>query len=111
MPFKNKEYQRVYRMKWYRTHKQSELAHVRRRRKELRKWFEEFKKTLKCSTCNENHPAALEFHHLSKKTKENSITNMVDNGNSIERIKKEMEKCIILCSNCHKKVHYKNSNI
>ena len=111
MPFKNKEYQREYRIKWYNKHKQSEVAHVRRRKKEIRKWLDNYKKTLKCSNCDENHPAALEFHHISKKDKENAITNMVYNGNSIEKIKKEIEKCRVLCSNCHKKLHYKNSNL
>lgn len=27
----------------------------------------------------------------------------------IERIEKEIKKCIVVCSNCHRKIHYKNT--
>jgi len=88
--------------------------------KKAKKWtqnfvnkFNEFKQTLKCSRCEENHPRCLDFHHLDPSKKEKSISQMINYGN-IEKIKKEIAKCIVLCSNCHRKLHYEeqqNNNI
>ena len=44
---------------------------------------------------------ALEFHHLGNK--EFAISS--GNTKSWEKIKKEIDKCLLLCSNCHKEVH------
>jgi len=108
MPYKDPEKRREYRRKWYSKNKKSEKEHIVRRKKEIRKWFLEFRSKLKCTKCGENHPATLDFHH-KKGIKENNITYMVYYGYSIERIKKEMEKCVVLCSNCHRKEHHKKS--
>jgi len=111
MPFKNKEYQLAYRRKWYAQHKDSEKAHVRRRKLEIKKWFREYKSKLKCQKCLENHPATLEFHHKSQKQKEKAIGYMVNDGVSITKILAEIEKCEVLCANCHRKLHHKNNKL
>lgn len=49
--------------------------------------------------------AALEFHHLNPETKEFGISNS-GNIKSWEKMKVELDKCILLCSNCHKELHY-----
>jgi len=109
MPYKNIEKRRSKRREWYAKNRQSEKAHVFRRRKELQRWFEEYKKDKKCATCKESHPATLDFHHNKGDSKEFSINFLVHNGYCKERIKKELTKCIILCANCHRKVHYKTA--
>lgn len=56
-----------------------------------------------CVLCGYNHCInALEFHHLDPSTKE-----VVDEfrGWSWERIKAELDKCILVCSNCHREIH------
>ncbi len=59
----------------------------------------------KCQFCGYNRcTGALEFHHLNPKDKEfglgaNGLTR------SWERTKKELEKCVLICSNCHKEIH------
>ena len=110
MPFKDPEYRREYRKKWYAKNKESEKAHVKRRKLELKKWFFNYKKTLFCSKCKENHIAALEFHHKKGYKKEGAIINLVNDGYSIKKIAEEIKKCEVLCSNCHKKLHYKERN-
>lgn len=47
--------------------------------------------------------AALEFHHLDPSKKD--ITPAKVLNRSWENIKKEIDKCILLCSNCHKEEH------
>lgn len=47
---------------------------------------------------------ALEFHHLDPSKKDFSIS--ADGmTRSWERVFREIEKCILLCSNCHREVH------
>lgn len=109
MPFKDPEKKNEYRRKWYQENKSSEKAHVARRKKSIREWLEKYKTNLKCTLCQENHPATIDFHH--KSGKEFLISYMVANGYSIKRVKKELEKCEVLCSNCHRKLHYSNKKL
>ena len=105
MPFKDQERRKEYRRQWYLKNKLSERNHVKRRKREIQDWFKEYKISLKCSRCGENHPATIDFHH--KKNKKEGISKMVAYGYSIEKIKEEIDKCIILCANCHRKIHWK----
>lgn len=57
----------------------------------------------KCQICGYNKcQQALEFHHIDPKTKEFNISG---GTKSLERLKKETDKCILVCSNCHKEIH------
>ena len=56
-----------------------------------------------CQKCGYNRNlSSLEFHHIDG-TKELAISQIM--GFSIKNIKKELDKCILLCSNCHTKEH------
>jgi DNA invertase Pin-like site-specific DNA recombinase len=58
----------------------------------------------KCERCGYNKCTdALEFHHLDPNEKDFTISGK---SWSFERLKKEAEKCILVCSNCHKEIHY-----
>lgn len=59
-----------------------------------------------CTNCGETHPAALDFHHLGNK--EGTISAM--KRSSPLTLKREMDKCVVLCSNCHRKLHYNEKN-
>lgn len=67
------------------------------------KEFEEWKSTLKCSNCDENHVSCLDFHHVNPSEKDKGIAHLRHRG---ERLREELKKCIVLCSNCHKKLHW-----
>ena len=75
-------------------------------KKQYKQWFWEYKATLKCNRCPENHPSTLDFHHLDPEEKENSISNMIRGGKSKEEILEKIAKCEVLCSNCHRKEHW-----
>jgi hypothetical protein len=49
----------------------------------------------------------LQFHHRNPREKDFTISNACSWGWSIERILKEMEKCDVLCANCHAKRHWR----
>lgn len=48
--------------------------------------------------------AALEYHHLDPSTKKFQISQGWNR--SFKEILKEAQKCVVLCSNCHKELHY-----
>lgn len=59
----------------------------------------------KCGYCR--CIAALEFHHTGK-GKDGDIAYMIKNC-SKQKALKEVEKCILLCANCHRELHHKGS--
>ncbi len=97
--------QKIWKDRHYTDNKQDYVKKTSQRRSKQVKWFREFKTTLKCESCGEDHPACLDFHHKDSSTKEFNIGQYVRNG-GINRLKKEIDKCTILCSNCHRKLHY-----
>jgi len=68
--------------------------------------YKEYKSTLSCTRCEEDHPACLDFHHPNPTIKEMELSTMAATGYSITQMEKEMNKCEVLCSNCHKKEHH-----
>lgn len=57
----------------------------------------------KCECCGyDKCIEAMEFHHLDPNEKDFGIS-----GKSwaFEKLKKEVDKCIMVCSNCHKEIH------
>jgi hypothetical protein len=54
-----------------------------------------------CSACGERNPVVLEFHHLRQCDKLSELSNMLK-GSSLSRIQEEIDKCVVLCANCHK---------
>ena len=58
-----------------------------------------------CKICGyEKCIAALEFHHKGSK-KEGHVTEIIRNF-SKQKALKEIKKCILLCANCHRELHY-----
>lgn len=58
----------------------------------------------KCIICNYNKCiGALEFHHVDPSIKDFGISRI--KTFNWEKVKKELDKCVLLCSNCHKELH------
>ncbi len=83
-------------------------AQKKARIKRIRNWYREYKSNLFCTRCTVSHPAVIEFHHVSG-DKTECISIMVLAGYGIDRILEEMQKCEVVCSNCHKIEHWKES--
>ena len=92
---------------WYKINFETSNKKSSKRSQDRRNWIIEIKQQLKCAKCGENHISCLDFHHIDPIKKEFEIAKAI-NQLSIEKneILKEIEKCIVLCSNCHKKFHY-----
>lgn len=107
MPQRTIEDKRATWRRYYARNKKEIRQQIERRKEANRNQYEKYKKTLKCSRCPENHPACLEFHHKDSTKKEIEVTKAVfSNRWSIKRILEEIEKCEVLCCNCHRKLHY-----
>ncbi len=102
---KRREYQREYMRKWYKKNKKKHITYVRNREKKIKSWLKDYKSTLECEKCEENHPACLDFHHINPKEKKFAIGRVKD-FMSWKVLKAEIAKCKVLCSNCHRKEHY-----
>lgn len=59
-----------------------------------------------CMRCGESDPACLDFHHRRDVEKEMNVSKLISYGHARERLLEEIEKCEILCANCHRKEHY-----
>lgn len=61
-----------------------------------------FKK--ECAVCHESEQCCLDFHHIDKSDKE---FNIAEKRGSLSKkaIEKEINKCVVLCANCHRKLH------
>jgi hypothetical protein len=49
---------------------------------------------------------AMEFHHKDPEQKDFQISEAIRRYISDEEILKELDKCILLCSNCHRELHH-----
>lgn len=59
----------------------------------------------KCARCGYNkYIGALEFHHTDPKQKDFSVGSG-GHTRAWEKVKEELDKCILLCANCHREVH------
>jgi len=65
-----------------------------------------------CEMCGYNKClAALVFHHRDPKTKIDTIANMACRCAAIQEIKEEIDKCVLLCQNCHHELHEENGSM
>jgi len=80
----------------------------REQRAETAARFNEFKKTLKCERCDNDDHRVLEFHHRNPNEKEHHVSEMM--FYSWEKIQAEVKKCMPLCANCHRIVHWELKN-
>lgn len=94
----------------YQNNKEYFRNKLKLRRIDNAKWLWEYKKDKKCAHCGFSHPAALIFHHINKEEKYHEISFMLINGWSQKKILEEINKCEILCSNCHM-IHHHETDI
>ncbi len=60
----------------------------------------EIKSSSKCVDCGNDNPIVLDFDHLGDK--EHNISDMIRHGRSWASIEREIAKCEVVCSNCHR---------
>jgi predicted HNH restriction endonuclease len=59
----------------------------------------------KCQQCGYDRCLnALDFHHRDPAQKDFAIS-QYGHSRSWERVRKELDKCVIVCANCHREIH------
>lgn len=77
---------------------------TQKRRDKIKKQAVEYKGG-KCQICGyDKYVGALEFHHINPEEKEFGIS-ASGNTRAWETIKPELDKCIMVCANCHREIH------
>ena len=113
MPYKDPEKRKeAWRRSYYRNHdkqktqiKERQKRYDERNRKFVLDWLREHP----CADCGEADLLVLEFDHIAD-DKAADICHMMDNGTSIERLKQEIDKCEVVCANCHRRRTRQRSN-
>lgn len=92
----------------YNRSRQKNLSHYKRvqekRRQASTTKFRLWKEQQYCCSCGERDPVCLDLHHLDPNEKDINISDAVTSW-SWSRLLTEIEKCVVICSNCHRKVH------
>jgi hypothetical protein len=65
-----------------------------------------YKRKNGCKFCDEKDACCLDFHHVNNK--KNNVSALV--GCGLNRVWEEIKKCILVCANCHRKIHAGNIN-
>jgi hypothetical protein len=97
--------QKAAQRRWYELNKDKVNATNTKNRTAYRKKWNDYKASLKCTNCGEDHPATFDFHHVDR-TNKRSVNELISNWQFAEALK-EIEKCVVLCANCHRKLHHK----
>lgn len=91
------------RSKYFKEHRQQEILVRRKRELMLREWFKEIRPK-ECSKCHDKRWYTIDLHHTNPDEKEYNIAEMM--RFSKKKILTEIAKCIPLCSNCHRELHW-----
>lgn len=70
---------------------------------EMRAKVRAYKAERGCAKCPEKYSGCLDFHHLDPTQKDFGVSNI--STQSWERIMEEINKCVLVCKNCHCKIH------
>ena len=88
----------------YADRRQYLIRAVHKRRKKIRQMAVEYKGG-KCERCGyDRYIEALEFHHVNSSKKDFNVSQR-GYTRSWKRVVEELEKCIMLCANCHRELH------
>jgi len=77
---------------------EKELAY--KTKQQYKKRLADIKQASGCVDCGENNHIVLDFDHL--KDKKYNISRMIHDGFSWKAILKEIQKCEVVCANCHR---------
>jgi Fe-S-cluster-containing dehydrogenase component len=97
---------REYFRKYAAAHKEQKKINLENHRTgKMKKFYEIVGQRMKCLKCGESDIACLDFHHRNPAEKDGNVVHMARYGN-VEKALAEAAKCDVLCSNCHRKLHY-----
>lgn len=110
MPFKDDAkrltMQKKYSRRWYEKNRIEAIKKAKKTKDRGRAEWIAYKTKQRCSHCRKKHPAIIDFHHVIKEGKRSVNRLALKQNNVAEAIREAEEKCIPLCSNCHRILHW-----
>ena len=88
---------------WYKKNSKVHILKAKHRKDRNREFIHEYKVAHSCIQCGESDPLVLDFDHRDPSKKSFGICDSVHNGRSLEKIQEEIDKCDMLCANCHRR--------
>jgi hypothetical protein len=101
---RNKVLQKQRQHESYLRNKEKVYAESVDRRKRLFAEVNLYKSEKGCLFCSEKESICLDFHHINPSEKEETIARLITQKGR-KKTFEEIEKCIVVCSNCHRKLH------
>ena len=115
MPFKDpkvrRERQREYSRRWYLRNASHAIKKSGARRASVKKAWLDYRAKQSCSHCGFSHPAVIDFHHVIRHNKRAVNDLILKQNNLKEAIREAEEKCIPLCANCHRILHFEERRV
>lgn len=87
----------------YRNHSKKTISKVNERNRKYAQEYRDWKSTQSCRVCQESASECLDLHHLDPSQKDFEISSW--RIGSRTKLWAEIAKCVVLCANCHRKVH------
>jgi hypothetical protein len=101
MPYKDPEKQREAQRKSYLKNIDKNKIKNKTYREKVRKYVRKQKESSPCMDCGVSYPYyVMEYDHIEN-NKIRSVAKITSNG-SLDQVIKEISKCNLICSNCHK---------
>ena len=87
---------------------------VKQRKKDAQQrnmqYLHDIKSKGSCVKCGASHVAILDFHHLDPTGKEEHVSTAAWKGWALDRLQTEIDKCVLICANCHRVLHWENKS-
>lgn len=106
MPYKDPEKQRLAQHNHYLNNKDSYKKTRDNRRNYVDRLIQQAKEGKSCVFCNESFVPCLDFHHVNPSEKEGTPGIMRRDAWKKDKVLAEIAKCVLVCSNCHRKIHH-----
>lgn len=81
--------------------------YMKNKRISLKEQIDQYKTNIGCQKCGDSRAYILDFHHNDPQEKELTIS--AHTRRSFKNLLPEIQKCSVLCANCHREFHYLNS--
>lgn len=89
--------------------KECHSGYMKKKYQEKKEIIQELKSQCSCAKCGDSRGYVLEYHHKDPSVKENTIARMTSNNFNLDKVYQEIQKCVVLCANCHREFHYFNN--
>lgn len=88
---------------WYQANREKRILQIKADQNKKRLFIRDYKEARGCMDCGNSFPYfVLELDHRDPKTKLINPADMVRQGWGLDKIKAELDKCDVVCANCHR---------